>query len=124
MGSPGPGTAQPRVSSSANPRPANSFTSPAASSGAGQRCSLPHAAWNTNRSATGRPARNATASGVFAAGFIYWWDHQPGFVRLPFFATRRRRQLVRVAVERRELIRIFDKARADFLAAGPVGSGS
>lgn len=57
------------------------------------------------------------ALGLFAAGFMRWWDHQPGFVRLPLFATRRRRQLVRVTVERRELMRIFDKARADFLAA-------
>jgi 1-acyl-sn-glycerol-3-phosphate acyltransferase len=54
--------------------------------------------------------------GVFAAGFQQWWDRQPGFIRVPLFATRRRRRLVRVAAERRELMRIFDKAREDFLA--------
>ena len=59
----------------------------------------------------------AVVLGVFAAGFQHWWDRQPGFIRLPLFATRRRRQLVRVAAERRELMRIFDKAREDFLAA-------
>jgi 1-acyl-sn-glycerol-3-phosphate acyltransferase len=59
--------------------------------------------------------------GVFAAAFQQWWDRQPGFIRLPLFATRRRRQLVRVTAERRELMRIFDHARADFLAEEATG---
>ena len=57
------------------------------------------------------------ALGAFASFFLQWWDRQPGFVRLPLLATRRKRQLARIAAERRELMRIFDKARADFLEA-------
>ncbi len=56
------------------------------------------------------------ALGAFATWFLLWWDRQPGFVRLPFMATRRKRQLARIAAERRELVRIFDRSRADFLA--------
>lgn len=55
--------------------------------------------------------------GAFATVYMNWWDRQPDLVRLPLFAARRRRQLLRVAVERRELVRIFDRARHDFLDA-------
>jgi len=63
--------------------------------------------------------------GVFSALFMRWFEAQPGFGRLPIFAARRRRQLMRIAIERRELVRIFDKARADFLEAeaGRTASG-
>ncbi len=54
-------------------------------------------------------------AGLFAAAFHRWWERQPGFVRLPVYATLRRRRLQRIRLERRELIRIFDQARADFL---------
>lgn len=54
--------------------------------------------------------------GLFAAAYMRWWERQPGFVRMPVFASSRRHRLLRVALERRELIRIFDQARADFLA--------
>jgi 1-acyl-sn-glycerol-3-phosphate acyltransferase len=57
------------------------------------------------------------AVGVFAAGFLHWWELQPGLARLPVFALSQRRRLARVRLERRELIRIFDGARADFLAS-------
>ena len=55
-------------------------------------------------------------SGMFSAVFLSWFDRQPGFVSLPVFASSRRHRLLRVALERRELIRIFDRAREDFLA--------
>jgi hypothetical protein len=35
---------------------------------------------------------------------------------MPLFALSQRRRLARVRLERRELMRIFDRARADFLA--------
>jgi 1-acyl-sn-glycerol-3-phosphate acyltransferase len=57
------------------------------------------------------------AAGLFAAGFLQWWEQQPGFVRPSLFALRERRMLVRVRLERRELMRIFDGARLEFLAA-------
>jgi 1-acyl-sn-glycerol-3-phosphate acyltransferase len=56
------------------------------------------------------------ALGAYARWFFEWWERQPGFTRLPFLAVRRKRQLARITAERRELMRIFDKARADFLA--------
>jgi hypothetical protein len=56
------------------------------------------------------------ALGAYATWFLRWWERQPGFIRLPLIATRRKRRLARVAAERRELMRIFDRARADFLA--------
>lgn len=68
------------------------------------------------------PPRLALATGVIAATgfvaawFMRWFEQQPGFVRLPMFALSAHRRLVRVRLERRELIRIFDRARADFLA--------
>lgn len=54
--------------------------------------------------------------GVLAASYLRWLEEQPGLLRVPYLASRRRRMLVRVRLERRELMRVFDQAREDFLA--------
>ena len=59
----------------------------------------------------------AIGLGMFAAAYSDWWERQPGFLRLPLFALERGRMLARVRLERKELFRVFDKAREDFLAA-------
>jgi hypothetical protein len=63
----------------------------------------------------------AAASGLFAAAYFRWWRRQPGFLRLPLMAARRQRVLARLRLDRIELLRVFDAARDDFLAAtGPA----
>ena len=59
----------------------------------------------------------AIGVGVFAAAYSTWWERQPDFVQLPLLAMKRDRALTRVRLERRELFRVFDQARGDFLAA-------
>ncbi len=59
----------------------------------------------------------AAGLGIFAAAYFDWWERQPGLLRLPLLAIRRRRMLVRVRLERNELLRAFDQAREDFLTA-------
>lgn len=65
----------------------------------------------------------AAGLGVFAGAYFEWWERQPGFLRLPLLALRKRRMLARVRLERNELIRVFDHAREDFLAATRPDSG-
>jgi glycerol-3-phosphate O-acyltransferase/dihydroxyacetone phosphate acyltransferase len=61
----------------------------------------------------------ATAAALGAVTLVYlpWFERQRALLRLPLLAFRHRRLLARVRSERRELIRAFDAARTDFLAA-------
>jgi hypothetical protein len=57
------------------------------------------------------------ALGVFALQYFRWLRLQRARIRLTLLAVRRRRMVERMRTERRELVRIFDEARREFLAA-------
>ena len=59
----------------------------------------------------------AAALGAVTLAYLPWLDRQRALLRIPVLAFHHRRLLARVRSERRELIREFDAARADFLAA-------
>jgi glycerol-3-phosphate O-acyltransferase / dihydroxyacetone phosphate acyltransferase len=59
----------------------------------------------------------ALALGYFALGYLRWFRSERGRLRLALITTRRRRLVARLRAERRALIRLFDEAREEYLAA-------
>ena len=55
--------------------------------------------------------------GYFALAWLRWIRAESGRLRVALLASRRRRLIARLRAERRELIRVFDEARAEYLSA-------
>lgn len=62
--------------------------------------------------------------GWFALAYIRWFRSERERLRLALVTSRRRRLVAKLRAERRDLIRLFDQARLDYLAAVEAGASA
>ena len=61
--------------------------------------------------------------GVFAMGYFRWLGRERQRLRAAYLSVAGRRVMARLRRERRALVKLFDEARSEYVAAATPGGG-